>query len=116
MTGIALDDNHDIYLDKEGNLALCKDIEAVKTSVDCATKTNYGEIVLNTRLGIPFFETIFTAHPDIDLWMNFMKQAILSIPKVLGIIAFKTNEYRKDKVLKYAVVINTEYGEAEING
>lgn len=116
MTGIALDDNNDIFLDENRNIALCRDIEAVKTSVSCATKTNYGEIVLNTRLGIPFFETIFTAHPDIDLWMSFMKQAILSIPKVLGIIAFKTNEYRKDKVLKYAVVINTEYGEAEING
>lgn len=116
MTGIALDETNDIYLDSEGNLALCKDIEAVKTAVSCATKTNYGEIVLNTRLGIPYFETIFTAHPDIELWKSYMKEAILSVPKVLGIVAFKTNEYRKDKVLKYAVVINTEYGTEEING
>lgn len=117
MTGIALDETtNDIYLDNEGNLALCKDIEAVKTAVSCATKTNYGEIVLNTRLGIPYFETIFTAHPDIELWKSYMKKAILSIPKVLGIVAFKTNEYRKDKVLKYVAVINTEFGEAEING
>ncbi len=114
MTGIALDDNQDIFLDSEGNLALCKDIEAVKTAVDCATKTNYGEIVLNTRLGIPFFETIFTAHPDIELWKSYMKEAILRVPKVIGIIAFKT--YIEKSLLKYAVVINTEYGEAEING
>ena len=116
MTGIALDDNHDIYLDKEGNLALCKDIETVKTAVDCATKTNYGEIVLNTNLGVPYFTTIFTAHPDIELWKSYMKEAILSIPKVLGISYFKTYIDYKTSLLKYAVVINTEYGTEEING
>ena len=117
MTGIALDETtNDIYLDNEGNLALCKDIEAVKTAVSCATKTNYGEIVLNTRLGIPYFETIFTAHPDIELWKSYMKEAILSIPKVLGISYFKTYIDYKKSLLKYAVVINTEYGTEEING
>ena len=60
MTGIDLDNNNDIYVDSFGNLALCKDINAVKVSVSCATKTNYGEIVLDTRAGIPYFETIFT--------------------------------------------------------
>lgn len=116
MTGIALDNNNDIYLDKYKNLALAHDIEAVKTAVSCATKTNYGEIILNTRLGIPYFQTIFTAHPDIELWISYMKEAIMSVPKVIGISYFKTNEYRKDKVLKYAAVINTEYGTEEING
>ena len=116
MTGIALDDNHDIYLDNQGNIALVKDIEAVKTAVDCATKTKYDEIVLDTRSGIPFFETIFTAHPDIELWKSYMKEAILRIPKVLGITAFKTYIDYQKSLLKYAVVINTEYGEAEING
>lgn len=113
MTGIALDETHDIFLDSEGNLALVRNIEAVKTAVDCVTKTNYGEIVLNTRLGIPYFTTIFTAHPDIELWKSYMKEAILSVPKVLGISYFKT--YIEKSLLKYAVVINTEYGEAEIN-
>ena len=116
MTGIALDETNDIYLDNEGNLALCKDVEAVKTAVSCATKTNYGEIVLNTRLGIPYFETIFVAHPDIELWKSYMKEAILAIPKVLGISYFKTYIDYQNSLLKYAVVIITEYGEAEING
>lgn len=116
MTGIALDDNNDIFLDNEGNLAICKNIEAVKTSVSCATKTNYGEIVLNTNLGVPYFTTIFTAHPDIELWKTYMKKAILSIPKVIGISYFKTYVDNKKNLLTYASVINTEYGEAEING
>ena len=116
MTGIALDDNNDIFLDSNGNLALCKDIEAVKTAVSCATKTNYGEIVLNTNLGVPYFTTIFTAHPDIELWKSYMQEAILSIPKVLGIPYFKTYIDYQKSLLKYAVVISTEYGEAEING
>ena len=116
MTGIDLNENNDIYIDSNGNLALCKDIEAVKTSVSCATKTNFGEIVLNTNLGVPYFTTIFTAHPDIELWKSYMQEAILSIPKVLGISYFKTYIDYKTSLLKYAVVINTEYGTEEING
>lgn len=116
MTGIDLNENNDIYVDSNGNLALCRDIEAVKIAVSCATKTNYGEIVLNTTLGVPYFETIFTAHPDIELWKSYMKEAIMSIPKVLGITAFKTYIDYQKSLLKYAVVINTEYGEAKLNG
>lgn len=116
MTGIALDETNDIFLDTNGNLALCKDIEAVKTAVSCATKTNYGEIILNTQAGIPYFETIFIAHPDIELWKSYMKETILRVPKVLSIEYFKTNEYNKEGVLKYACVINTQYGQEVING
>ena len=116
MTSIALDENNDICLDSNKNLALCRDIEAVELSVSCATKTNYGEIVLDTNLGIPYFETIFTAHPDIELWKIYMKESILSVPKVLGIIAFKTYIDYQKSLLKYTVVINTEFGQGEING
>lgn len=114
MTGIALDDNNDIFLDKSGNLALCKDIEAVKTAVSCQTKTNYGEVILNTTAGIPYFETIFTAHPDIELWKAYMQETILKVPKVLSISYFETTIEKS--VLHYAVVINTEYGTEVING
>ena len=114
MTGIDLNENNDIYIDSNGNLALCKDIEAVKNSVLCSCRTNYGEIVLDTRKGIPYFETIFTAHPDIELWKSYMKQTILSVPKVLGIVAFK--HIIEKQILKYTVVISTEYGTEEING
>lgn len=116
MTGIDVNENNDIFLDSNGNIALCKDIEAVKVSVSCATKTNYGEIVLDTNLGVPYFETIFVAHPDIELWKSYMKQAILAVPKVLGITAFKTYIDYQKSLLKYTVLINTEYGQGEING
>lgn len=116
MTGLDLNENNDIYLDSNGNIALCRDIDAVKVSVSCATKTTHGEIILDTRAGIPYFETIFTAHPDIELWKTYMKQAILSIPKVTGITAFKTYIDYQKSLLKYTVLINTEYGTEEING
>lgn len=116
MTGIDLDENNDIYLDSNGNLALCKDIDAVKVSVSCETKTNYGEVVLDINKGIPYFATIFTAHPDIELWKSYMKKTILGVPKVLGISAFKTYIDYQKSLLKYTVVINTEYGTEEING
>ena len=116
MLAIALDDqNNDIYLDDNGNLALARDIEAVKTAVSCQTKTNYGEIVLNNQLGIPYFATIFTAHPDIELWKSYMQEAILQIPKVLSIAYFKTYIDYQNSLLKFAIVINTEYGQGEIS-
>lgn len=114
MQTIALNENNDIYLDISGNLALVRDIEAVEQVVSCEIRTNYGEIVLNTRLGIPYFETLFVAHPDIELWKSYVAETILRINKVLGIQYFKT--YIDKAILKYVVVINTEYGEGELNG
>ena len=116
MQGLALNEHNDIFLDSTGNLAIVKDLQAVKTAVLCATQTNYGELPLNTQKGIPYFETILTAHPDIDLWKRYMQKAILSIPQVLSIVYFKTYRDYKDSLFKYAVVINTEYGQEEING
>lgn len=115
MTGFDLNSTNDIYLDTDGNLALVQDIEAVKIAVSCETKTNYGELQLNTTAGIPYFDTVFTAHPDIELWKSYMKDTILKVPKVLTISNFKTYIDYKTSVLKYAIVINTEYGQGEIN-
>lgn len=116
MQCIALNSNNDIYVDVSGNLAMAKDLEAVITSVSCETKTNYGEVVLDTTKGVPYFTTIFVAHPDIDLWKSYMEQAILQVPKVLSIEYFKTFIDYDNSLLKYVAVINTEYGEGEING
>ena len=110
MTGFDINDNNDIFLDADGNLALVKDIEAVKVAVLCQTRTNYGEVILNTKAGIPYFQTIFTAHPDIELWKKYMKDTILAIPKILGISNFKTYIDYGTNLLQYAIVINTEYG------
>ncbi len=112
MLSIALDENNDIFLDNYQNLALARDIEAVKTAVSCQTKTNYGEIILDTELGIPYFTTIFTAHPDIELWKTYMRQAVLQVPKVLSIQEFKT--LVEKGILHYTMVINTEYGQGVI--
>jgi hypothetical protein len=116
MTGFDIDENNDIFLTAEGNLALVKDIEAVKVAVLCQTRTTYGEVILNTQAGIPYFQTIFTAHPDIELWKKYMKDTILAIPKVLGISDFKTYIQYGKNLLKYAIIINTEYGQEVING
>lgn len=116
MTGFDIDENNDIFLDDNGNLALVKDRESVKVAVLCQTRTNYGEIVLNTRAGIPYFETIFAEHPDIELWKKYMKDTILAIPKVVGISDFKTYIDYGKHLMTYAIIINTEYGLEVING
>ena len=115
MTGFDLDATNDIYLDENGNIALCQDIDAVKIAVSCETKTNYGELQLNTTAGIPYFDTVFTAHPNIELFKSYMKEAILKVPNVLDVPIFKTYIDYKTSVLKYAIVINTEYGQGELN-
>ena len=114
MIGLDLNNNNDIYIDVSGNLALVQNINAVKISISCATKTTYGEIPLNTKLGIPYFATIFTAHPDVDLWESYMKDTINNLPDIVSVEYFTTNISKG--ILTYTTLILSKYGEVSING
>lgn len=115
MLGFAVNEDNDIYLDRNKNIAFVRDMDALKIAVESAIKTNYGEIRLNTQKGVPYFSTIFQAHPDIELWKTYVKEAVLNIENVLSVAYFKTYIDYKTSLLKYAIVIETVYGQEEIS-
>lgn len=114
MKSIATDTDNDIYLDAAGNLAIAKGLEAASNIALCAARTNYKEIPLDTERGIPYLAVIFGEHPNIGLFMQFLVQELEQLEFVRGVSDFTSRV--EGSTLKYNVTLETDYGEAEING
>lgn len=113
MIGFKNNADNDIFLEN-GQIAMARDLDAVIQSVGCVSKSLYGEMPLDLTSGIPYFQTLLTDYPDIDLFVSYLKKEIKKIPEVLNIVYLKTYiDYNTGK-FSYAVVISTAYGEAQI--
>lgn len=114
MKTIQTSDTQDIFLDGNGNIALSEDILAVENICENAVLTLKGELRLDTLAGIPYFDIVFGAHPNLEL---FKKYIIETLEKVEGVLSARDfNVDFGDGILKYSVTIETKYGEAVLNG
>lgn len=105
---------NDMYLDDSGNIAMVSDVEAVLQTCAHVAKTILGEMVLQSNLGIPNFETVWQGVPNIFQYEVAVRSAILSVPGVVEVVSF--NSVLVGNTLQYTAVIRTIYGEGEISG
>lgn len=114
MYSLATDENNDIYLDEFGNLATVSGVSAVAQVCRNTVLTTYGELIYDIDSGIPYFETVFSDPPNIDLFQNAVVRALEDVEGVISVSAF---EYTiSGDILSYTAVIQTIYGEIKING
>lgn len=114
MITIATNSDNDIYVDSTGNLAMKTDIEALANVSKNVVLTNLGEPEYNTEYGVPYFETIFTDTPKIDL----LQAAQVAILENLNDVNRVSNyEYEQENgVFSYSLVEHTTFGDIQING
>ena len=110
---IATNDQNDIYLDKDSNLAMVRNLFAVEQDAEHAMKALLGEMVLATQNGMPYFETAWD-NLDITQFTGYAYKTILSVPDVTDILTFEV--LQEGDVLKYQAGIVTTYGEGLIRG
>lgn len=108
------EDYNDLYLDSYGNIAIAVDQEAVLQDCAHAAKTILGEMVLQTNIGIPNFQTAWAGVPNILQYEAAVRVAILNVPGVLEIVSFRATF--SANILNYVTVIRTVYGEGQISG
>lgn len=113
MITIGINDTNDIYLDNSGNISLKSDILAIQDIALNNVRTLYGEVPFNVSAGIPYFDVLFVAHPNIELFKQYVTEEIEKIDGVIEITEFETEI--KDGVLHYELTILTKYGEATVN-
>ena len=82
MLSIATDENNDIYLDEFGNLATVTGIEAVAQVCRNTVLTTYGELTYDVDGGIPYFETVFTDPPNLELFQNAVVSALQNVEEI----------------------------------
>lgn len=106
--------NNDLYRDSSGNLAILNGLDAVLAACETATKAQLGEMVLQSNLGIPNFQTIWVGSPNYSLFRSYLRATLLSVS---GVREVKSIEVKSaNNVLSYTATIETDFGLAVING
>lgn len=114
MQTISINQNNDIYLDTSGNLAITLDIYALADISKNKVLTNLGEPEYNVLQGIPYFETIFTDTPKIDLFQAAIIETLENTDDIERVSNF---EYTQNNgIFSYSLIEHTTYGEINLNG
>lgn len=113
MQTIAINDNNDIYIDKSGNLAIKKDLEAMGDIFVNKTQTLKNELLYSDK-GIDYFNTIFSSPSYPDLFQNELTNQIENTESTISVDDFEGEI--KDGTYKYKAKIQTEFGEVYLNG
>ena len=114
MFTISTNSNNDIFLDSIANLATSTEINALANIAKNKTLTTYGEPEYNQLQGIPYFETIFANIPKIDLFQAFIIDNLESLENVERVSNFQYTQ--NNGVFSYSLVINTTFGQIQLNG
>lgn len=110
----AVNSNNDLYIGKDGNLAIVTGLEAVLQNCAHVAQAILGSCVLQTNYGVPYFQLVFNGVPKIQQFQAALRQAFLGVDGVIDVISLTTTN-EKD-ILTYQAVISTIYGNASLNG
>lgn len=114
MLTIATNENNDIYVGNSGNLAMLQDINALANVSKNKVLTTLGEPQFNILDGIPYFETVFTDTPIIDLFQAKQIEALESLEHVNKVSNY--NYTQENGIYNYSVNINSDFGDIQLNG
>lgn len=89
-------------------------IEAVLYACANAAKAQLHEMIYAYNRGVANFQTIWTNSINVAQFESSVRQAIRSVPGVIGIKTFSTQV--TSGAMNYRAVIVTIYGSGEING
>lgn len=114
MKTISVNQNNDIYVDASGNIAIGIDINALSDVCKNKVLTTLGEPEYNQTAGIPYFETVFCDTPKIDLFQTAVIETIEQTDNVNRVTNFDYTQ--NNGVLSYSLIINTDFGDIQLNG
>lgn len=105
---IAVNGNRDIFLDNKGNIALVRDILAVKESAQEAAQSQLGEMIYAVDRGIPNFKVVWNGAPNVAQFEAALRRELLRVTDVIGVPVIQTRLV--GEALVYTTTIQTSYG------
>ena len=107
MKTLALDDNHDLFLDEFGNLAFREGQYQKAQDVSTAVKTVRGEYVFDNTIGLPY-DLIMGEPVNQSLVQEYVNEEAKRIDGVLGARVILNS--LDDRVLDADILVSTEDG------
>lgn len=111
---LAVDHNNDIFVGRDGRLAIYAGVPAIQQACEHAVKAQLGEMMFSVDRGIPNFDTVWLGAPNLGQFEAAVRQALREVSGVLAVTSFSAEAI--NGVLSYRVTISTDSGEALING
>jgi hypothetical protein len=98
---LMLDNNHDLYLGPDGNLAVAVETgDSVAQRVECRLKTFLGEHFLDRTIGVPYYEEVFKKNPDVGRVRALLLSVVKKVPGVSKILTFSVEFFPGERVFK----------------
>ena len=104
----ATNDANDIYIGGDGNLAIARDVEAVKFACETAARAILAEMIYAQSSGIPYFESVWVGSPNYGVFRKYLRDTLLGIDGVTSVTSLSLAV--ESGVLYYNAVIQTQYG------
>lgn len=118
MQTLAVNSTNDIFLDDNGNIAIDRDLLAVRDVCASVSKVRKGEFVLNTTLGMPFLQSVFIGSPNLFQYQATLLIALKNVQEVNRVSGIEMQI--SGTILYYTAQIITNFGsillEEQING
>lgn len=90
MDTLYLDENWDLTLDLQGNIALANAPYALAQDAASACRTFIGECWYDTTIGLPYWQQILGHWPSLMLVKSQLVSAAMTVPGVVSAQAFIT--------------------------
>jgi hypothetical protein len=112
MKTLAVNNQNDLYLDNNGNIAIATGLIATMQACQQAAQTLLGEMVLQTDQGIPYFQVVFNGVPNIAQFEASLRAAFLGVDGVVQVESIDIVQNGDN--LGYTAIIQTIYGQGSL--
>lgn len=107
-------ENNDLYIGSNGDLAIASDLEAVKQACQTAVKAQLHEMPYEYTSGMPDFTAVWVGNPNFG---QYRAALTITLQKVSGVLSVdKVIIAQEANVLRYQATITTQYGMVALNG
>ena len=110
---LALNENRDIYMGSDKNLAIVTGKAACAQNSVTAVSAQLGEMIYATGDGMPMQQTAFDRYDPVGFEMA-ARTILLKVTDVLDVVALTVEQ--QDSAVVYTATLATIYGEIVING
>lgn len=114
MLTLAMDENGDIYVDKNGNFATVSELEALRQKILQRLRLFLGEWFLDTTRGVPYFQNILGENVNPSIATQILTN---EIAKEDEITAVKNVQYTFDRITRnftYSATVSSVWGSTQV--
>lgn len=114
MRTLAVDAKNDLYLGRDGSLAIATGIEAVLQAAQQAAQTQLGEMQYAIDEGIPNFTAVWGGAANVAQFEAYLRRTLLAVEGVRQIVSLTISTGANK--LSYVVTLETDFGQGALNG